>query len=97
LFALPAVRYFDSTGFRCIALRWLLNRDLRALLTLAGQVLDTLVENFADSLEELDPRIRQVLANGGRNPEEMPESVDDLTARAWLIDDVFVRSLLFCL
>jgi hypothetical protein len=48
------------------ATKSLINRNLGASLTRVRQALDTVVNYFANRLEEFNPRIRQVLSHCGR-------------------------------
>ena len=73
----------------CTCRDGLLNRDFRALLTLARQMLYTLVEDLSDRLEELNAGVRQVYLDSRRNPEKFSDGVHDLLARARFVNKLF--------
>jgi hypothetical protein len=50
-------------------------------------LLDPVVNHSADRLEELYPRVRQVLSHGRRNTQACPKQIEDFITKAALVSN----------
>src|SRR5262249_1730204 len=74
----------------------LFDSDFRALLCPLRKILDPFIDDFANRLQELDPRIGDVLAHPRRNAEMGAELIEHLPAQAAFVSWTFAgRPLLF--
>jgi hypothetical protein len=71
-----------------------IDRDLGASLPRVRQALDAMVDYFANRLEELNPRIRQVLSDRRRNLKAFLQTIHDFAAQTRFVTDALARRLL---